>query len=124
MSSQLVHGVDTPASAKVLGLNTPVKIGLRVQLTEKGRAGFDEQLNELAGPDGRGRITTLMNDGLICAVRWDKNPHEEHFYRTGDGSVIDVQNHCRVITAKNLISKEISIPSLFYFHVHRRKAGS
>lgn len=68
---------------KVLGLNTPVKVGLRVQLTDKGKAGFDEQLNELAGPDGRGWITTLMNDGLICAVRWDKNPDEEHFYRTG-----------------------------------------
>ena len=54
-----------------------------VQLTEKGKAGFDEQLNELAGPDGRGKITGLMNDGLICAVKWDKNPYEEHFYRTG-----------------------------------------
>ncbi len=83
-----MNGAQTLAPAKVLGLNTPVKIGLRVQLTEKGRAGFDEQLNELAGPDGRGRITTLMNDGLICAVRWDKNPHEEHFYRTGDSDEI------------------------------------
>ena len=81
MTANLVNGAD--AKAKVLGLNTPVKIGLRVQLTEKGKAGFDEQLNELAGPDGRGKITGLMNDGLICAVKWDKNPYEEHFYRTG-----------------------------------------
>ena len=81
--SNLSNNVESPGLGKVLGLNTPVKVGLRVQLTEKGKAGFDEQLNEFAGPDGRGRITTLMNDGLICAVKWDKNPDEEHFYRTG-----------------------------------------
>lgn len=84
-----IHGsVESPAVGKVLGLNTPVKVGLRVQLTEKGKAGFDEQMNELAGPDGRGWITTLMNDGLICAVRWDKNPEEEHFYRTGEWNFV------------------------------------
>ena len=51
MTANLVNGAD--AKAKVLGLNTPVKIGLRVQLTEKGKAGFDEQLNELDRLDGR-----------------------------------------------------------------------
>ena len=59
----------------------PVK-GLIVQLTLQGKNGLDERLLQLSG-NGVGVLTRIMNDGKVCAVRWECKPLEEHYYRTG-----------------------------------------
>mmetsp|Transcript_34976 Transcript_34976/g.79127 ORF Transcript_34976/g.79127 Transcript_34976/m.79127 type:complete len:792 (+) Transcript_34976:94-2469(+) len=81
-TNNLSDGKHQSQSLPVIGKDVePVK-GLIVQLTLQGKSGLDERLLQLSG-NGVGVLTRIMNDGKVCAVRWECKPLEEHYYRTG-----------------------------------------